>query len=240
MANSGIGLFSPLCVSMCFVSTFYTIFLIKERSSNSTLLQFISGVKIWTFWLTHLIWDYALFTISVILVMIIVACFPRQGFPTFEELGKIFAESCRNLSLSYFSSFDIFLQDLILLFYYFLDFQRLAVPILYHIILPDQQRASFLFLLYIWLRVSFIKDDMLFRLCNLNILFGNIRPLQHFIQKFNVFWTVCFRGWSLMKIGMTRKYIANELFHYYRYITLGSCNFNFCCVRGVIRSRITK
>ncbi|XP_034485231.1 ATP-binding cassette sub-family A member 3-like isoform X4 [Drosophila innubila] len=84
----------PLALSlvfcMCFVSSMYVLFLIKERQSRAKLLQFVSGVRVWTFWLVNYIWDFFTFTITFIIIIITIFCFQEEGFMKFDELGPYF------------------------------------------------------------------------------------------------------------------------------------------------------
>ncbi|XP_037937486.1 ATP-binding cassette sub-family A member 3-like [Teleopsis dalmanni] len=88
--NLGMQMATNLCFCMCFVSAFYILFLIKERESRSKLLQFVSGVKVWTFWLTQILWDMLTFILTAILIIITLACFQEDGLATFAELGRYF------------------------------------------------------------------------------------------------------------------------------------------------------
>lgn len=87
--NLGTQLASDLCFSFGFVSAFYIIFLIKERETRSKLLQFVGGVKVWTFWLSQFLWDILTFALTTIIVIATIACWQEKGFSTFDELGKI-------------------------------------------------------------------------------------------------------------------------------------------------------
>ena len=88
--NLGTQLSTNLCFCFCFVSAFYILFLIKERESRSKLLQFVGGVKVWTFWLSQLVWDIITFALTAIIVIITIACWQEQGFSSFEDLGKTY------------------------------------------------------------------------------------------------------------------------------------------------------
>ncbi|XP_030379886.1 ATP-binding cassette sub-family A member 3 isoform X2 [Scaptodrosophila lebanonensis] len=88
--NLGTQLATNLCFCMCFVSAFYILFLIKERESRSKLLQFVGGVKVWTFWLSQLLWDFFTYTITALIVIVTIACFQEDGFTKFSELGRYF------------------------------------------------------------------------------------------------------------------------------------------------------
>uniref|UniRef100_T1GUH1 ABC-2 type transporter transmembrane domain-containing protein n=1 Tax=Megaselia scalaris TaxID=36166 RepID=T1GUH1_MEGSC len=86
----GSQLSSNTCFCMCFVSAMYILFLIKERVSRSKLLQFVGGVKVWTFWLTQIIWDYFTYLVTALVFVGTIACFQEENFSTFSELGKYY------------------------------------------------------------------------------------------------------------------------------------------------------
>ncbi|KAL5277954.1 ABCA3.2 family protein [Megaselia abdita] len=86
----GTQLSSNTCFCMCFVSSMYILFMIKERVSRSKLLQFVGGVKVWTFWLTQIIWDYFTYLVTALVFVGTIACFQEENFSTFSELGKYY------------------------------------------------------------------------------------------------------------------------------------------------------
>ncbi|KAH8326811.1 hypothetical protein KR059_012458 [Drosophila kikkawai] len=88
--NLGTQLASNLCFCMCFVSSIYILFLIKERESRAKLLQFVGGVKVWTFWLSQFICDFATYIVTALIVVITIVCFQEAGLSTFPELGRYF------------------------------------------------------------------------------------------------------------------------------------------------------
>ncbi|XP_034472561.1 ATP-binding cassette sub-family A member 3 isoform X2 [Drosophila innubila] len=88
--NIGTQMASNLCFCMCFVSAMYILFLIKERQSRAKLLQFVSGVRVWTFWLTQYIWDFLTITITSVIIIITIFCFQEDGFITADELARYF------------------------------------------------------------------------------------------------------------------------------------------------------
>lgn len=88
--NLGTQLASNLCFCMCFVSSIYILFLIKERESRAKLLQFVGGVKVWTFWLSQFICDFASYIVTALIVVITIVCFQETGLSTFGELGRYY------------------------------------------------------------------------------------------------------------------------------------------------------
>lgn len=86
----GTQLSSNTCFCMCFVSSMYILFMIKERVSRSKLLQFVGGVKVFTFWLTQFFCDYFTYLVTALVFVGTIACFQEENFSTFSELGKYF------------------------------------------------------------------------------------------------------------------------------------------------------
>ncbi|XP_065364636.1 phospholipid-transporting ATPase ABCA3-like isoform X2 [Calliphora vicina] len=107
--NLGTQLSTNLCFCFCFVSAFYILFLIKERETRSKLLQFVGGVKVWTFWLSQLLWDILTFALTAIIVICTIACWQEQGFSSFGDLGRYFVViilfGCSVLPFTYLISF---------------------------------------------------------------------------------------------------------------------------------------
>lgn len=88
--NMGFQLASNIGFSMCFVAAFYVIFYIRERVTKAKLLQFVSGINIWTFWSTAFLWDLITFVFTVIVVMLTVLVFQEDGWKTADDMGRLF------------------------------------------------------------------------------------------------------------------------------------------------------
>lgn len=88
--NLGTQLSTNLCFCFCFVSAFYILFLIKERETRSKLLQFVGGVKVWTFWLSQFLWDILTYSLTAIIVICAIACWQEDGFKAFDDLARYF------------------------------------------------------------------------------------------------------------------------------------------------------
>lgn len=88
--NMGFLLASNIGDSMAFVAAFYIIFYIKERVSRSKLMQFVSGVNIWTFWFTAYVWDLVTFLITTGVMVASLAVFQEDGWSTGDELGRVY------------------------------------------------------------------------------------------------------------------------------------------------------
>lgn len=88
--NMGFQLASNIGFAMCFVAAFYIIFYIRERVSKSKLLQFVSGINIWTFWITAFLWDLVTFVFTVVVVLVTVLVFQEEGWRTADDMGRLF------------------------------------------------------------------------------------------------------------------------------------------------------
>uniref|UniRef100_A0A1B0G2X8 ABC transporter domain-containing protein n=1 Tax=Glossina morsitans morsitans TaxID=37546 RepID=A0A1B0G2X8_GLOMM len=89
--NLGTQLSTNLCFAFCFISALYILFLIKERQTRSKLLQLVGGVNVWTFWLSQMLWDLLTFTITALIVIIVISIFQEDGYSTFSELMRYFS-----------------------------------------------------------------------------------------------------------------------------------------------------
>lgn len=76
--------------AMAFVSAFYATFYIKEKCTRAKLLQLVSGVNIYVFWVTAFIWDLLMFVITISAVLITFTVFQEDGFKTSVELMRLF------------------------------------------------------------------------------------------------------------------------------------------------------
>lgn len=74
--------------SMAFVSSFYVLFYVRERVSKSKHLQFVSGARVYLFWLVSYIADMITFIITSLGVIITLVCFQEDGFKTADDLGR--------------------------------------------------------------------------------------------------------------------------------------------------------
>ncbi|XP_030374323.1 ATP-binding cassette sub-family A member 3 [Scaptodrosophila lebanonensis] len=94
-----------LCLCMCFVTAFFVIPIINERTTRAKLLQYLTGVEVFVYWITHLIWDYAIFFATALLAMITIAAFREIGYSSFLDLGRylvlLLVFGCAALPLSY-------------------------------------------------------------------------------------------------------------------------------------------
>ena len=73
--------------SMAFVSSFYVLFYVKERVCKSKHLQFVSGVKVYIFWIMSFLCDLVTFIVTIIAVIITLVCFQEDCFRSANDLG---------------------------------------------------------------------------------------------------------------------------------------------------------
>lgn len=82
-----------LMFSMMIVTALYIYFPVKEIGCKSKHLQLVSGTKVWIFWITALICDCLIYTVSVALVIIVFLGFQLDGFTTSEQICRYMVTS---------------------------------------------------------------------------------------------------------------------------------------------------
>ncbi|XP_038108176.1 ATP-binding cassette sub-family A member 3 [Culex quinquefasciatus] len=80
--------------AMSFVAALYIMFYIKERTSRAKLLQFVSGVNVFTFWAVNFVWDYFTYLITALVYLGILSVWQEEGWSTVEELSRVFLILC--------------------------------------------------------------------------------------------------------------------------------------------------
>lgn len=89
-ANSGFQLAFNTGFAMAFVAALYIMFYIRERTTRSKLLQFVSGVNVALFWAVSFIWDYLVFVVVSLFYLASVAAIQQDGWSNFEQLSRVF------------------------------------------------------------------------------------------------------------------------------------------------------
>ncbi|CAH2236792.1 jg8551 [Pararge aegeria aegeria] len=74
---------------MAFVTSFLVLFVIKERTSGSKLLQRVSGVRPAILWTTALIWDWFWMLMVFFAIILTLAFYQENTLATPEELGRV-------------------------------------------------------------------------------------------------------------------------------------------------------
>lgn len=62
-------------VCMCYVASYYVVFYVKERVCTSKHLQLVSGTAISAFWFVAFIWDFAIFMLMTVCIIVVLLCF---------------------------------------------------------------------------------------------------------------------------------------------------------------------
>ncbi|KAF5273700.1 hypothetical protein FQA39_LY07390 [Lamprigera yunnana] len=89
--NMGFQIAFNVGFSMAFVSSFYIMFYVRERISKSKHLQFVSGVKVFAFWIPSFFCDMVTFVLTSLCLIITLLIFHEDGFTTAAELGRTFS-----------------------------------------------------------------------------------------------------------------------------------------------------
>ncbi|KAH8342539.1 hypothetical protein KR059_012502, partial [Drosophila kikkawai] len=80
-----------LTLCMCFVTAFCAIPIIRERETRAKLLQFLSGVDAFSYWITMFLWDFLIFMLSALMAIFTICAFQVSGYSTFVDLGRYYA-----------------------------------------------------------------------------------------------------------------------------------------------------
>lgn len=85
----GFHLVSAMGYAITFAAAFYITTCIKERTSRSKLLQLISGVNFWIYWLTSFIWDYMSFFLISSIILFTMAMYEEHGWTTWDDVFRM-------------------------------------------------------------------------------------------------------------------------------------------------------
>ncbi|KAJ8951645.1 hypothetical protein NQ318_012316 [Aromia moschata] len=88
--NMGYKMAFNMGFSMAFVSSFYVLFVVRENMCKSKHLQFVSGVKVYVFWITSVLCDMITYMVTVIVLLLTLLCFQENGYKTASEIGRLF------------------------------------------------------------------------------------------------------------------------------------------------------
>lgn len=89
-SNMGFHFASNVGFSMSFVAAYYVIYYIKERATKVKLMQFVSGLNIWVFWITSFIYDVLTFFITILITLLTVFAYQEEGWKTVGDIGRMF------------------------------------------------------------------------------------------------------------------------------------------------------
>ncbi|KAI1307956.1 Phospholipid-transporting ATPase ABCA3 [Halotydeus destructor] len=83
-----------LALALPFLAASYVLFPVQERASQSKLLQLMTGIPVWLFWLASFLFDFLSHTMTSILILIVVTIVDNNA--TFahssETIGILFSE----------------------------------------------------------------------------------------------------------------------------------------------------
>ncbi len=72
---------------MAFLTATFVVFLIKEKTSKSKHIQFVSGVHVANYWISTFSWDFINFMLPAFVQLIILAAFDIEPFVAENNLG---------------------------------------------------------------------------------------------------------------------------------------------------------
>lgn len=88
-SNMGFWLITALGFAITFMSSFYITLCVKERVSRFKLLQLVSGVNLWIYWLTTFLFDYLTFACIVGIMLGSMFLYDEDGFNTLSEVLRM-------------------------------------------------------------------------------------------------------------------------------------------------------
>lgn len=75
--------------ALCFISGFFSIFYLKERSSRSKLLQLLSGLNITIYWTISFLFDFIIFLLCGCIYIVTIVLFQEEGWSTMEHASRL-------------------------------------------------------------------------------------------------------------------------------------------------------
>lgn len=85
----GFHLVSAMGYAMTFAAAFYITSCIKERTTRAKLLQLVSGVNHWIYWLTNFFWDYISFFFISVIILFTMAVYEEHGWTTADDITRM-------------------------------------------------------------------------------------------------------------------------------------------------------
>ncbi|XP_002739960.1 phospholipid-transporting ATPase ABCA3-like [Saccoglossus kowalevskii] len=89
-STTGFAIAFNLLFGMAFLASSFVVFLIKESSTKSKHIQFVSGVSLFNFWLSTFAWDIINFLICIIIICIMFLIGDIDAYSGGGRLGYIF------------------------------------------------------------------------------------------------------------------------------------------------------
>jgi ATP-binding cassette, subfamily A (ABC1), member 3 len=88
--NLGFKLAFNTAFGMALTTAMFSIFYLKERVSRAKLLQFLSGVNKFVFWLTSFAIDYLQFLLITLVYLAVLGAYDTESYNTSKELSRNF------------------------------------------------------------------------------------------------------------------------------------------------------
>ncbi|XP_068150684.1 phospholipid-transporting ATPase ABCA3-like [Drosophila tropicalis] len=77
-------------LTMSFITSFFVLPVIKERATRAKLLQYLTGLNIFSYWFSQWVWDYIIFIFIAILYILTIAAYQELGYSHFSDLIRYF------------------------------------------------------------------------------------------------------------------------------------------------------
>lgn len=87
--NTGFFLILAVGFATAFMSSFYITLVVKERVTRFKLLQLMSGVNLFIYWITSFIFDYFTFALMVFVMVTTLFLHDQEGFNTVSEMMRL-------------------------------------------------------------------------------------------------------------------------------------------------------
>lgn len=78
--RKGFDIALNLLIAMAFLASTFSVLAVSERAVQAKHIQFVSGVRVATFWLSALLWDLISFLIPSLLLLVVFQAFDVQAF----------------------------------------------------------------------------------------------------------------------------------------------------------------
>lgn len=87
--NTGFFLILALGFATAFMSSFYITLVVKERVTRFKLLQLMSGVNLFIYWITSFLFDYFTFALMVFVMVTTLFLHDNEGFNEISEMLRL-------------------------------------------------------------------------------------------------------------------------------------------------------
>nr|XP_006979007.1 phospholipid-transporting ATPase ABCA3 [Peromyscus maniculatus bairdii]XP_015853164.1 phospholipid-transporting ATPase ABCA3 [Peromyscus maniculatus bairdii] len=87
--RKGFDIALNLLIAMAFLASTFSILAVSERAVRAKHVQFVSGVRVATFWLSALLWDLISFFIPSLLLLVVFQAFDVHAFTRDGHLGDL-------------------------------------------------------------------------------------------------------------------------------------------------------